>query len=79
MKLCLHCESDMLVKKNFFMFKIPAAILLLLVPYGFVICWLPFLIPPNYACKKCGREFRKVKEVDWQVYEKMKQEKEKGK
>jgi len=76
MKLCLHCESDLIEKKNFLAFKIPIAIILIIVPYGFLICWLPFIIPGNYACKSCGREHRKVKEIDWREYERLRKMKE---
>lgn len=76
MKLCIHCESDLVEKKNFFALKIPIAIILILVPYGIFICWLPFVIPGNFACKKCGREFRKPKEIDCREFEKLKREKE---
>lgn len=72
MRLCLHCESDLVEKENFLGFKIPIAICLTFIPYGVYISWLPFLIPGNYSCKNCGREFRKVKEIDWREFEKMK-------
>ncbi|OEH93855.1 hypothetical protein [Bacillus solimangrovi] len=79
MKLCTHCDSDMVEKNNFLGFKIPIAIVLILIPYGIFVCWLPFIIPGNYICKNCGREFRKVKEIDWREYEKMKElQKEQG-
>ena len=38
MKLCPHCDSDMLEKKNFFGIKIAICILLALIPFGIFIC-----------------------------------------
>lgn len=76
MKLCIHCESDLVVKKNFLAWKIPIAIILAFIPYGIFICWLPFLLPSKYACNNCGRELSQVKEVDWREFEKLKKEKQ---
>lgn len=56
-----------MVEKNFFALKTPH--FSFLVPYGIFKWWLPFLIPGNYVCKKCGREFRKAKEIDWREFE----------
>lgn len=76
MKICHYCQSDMLEKRMFLFLKIPLAIILLFVPYGIYICWLPFLIPSNYACKKCGKEMQKPKEIDWREYKKIEQTEE---
>ena len=78
MKLCMHCESDLIEKKNFFAFKIPIAIIFVFLPYGYMICWLPFLMPGNYACKSCGRENRKVKEIDWREFERLRKANKEG-
>lgn len=72
----MHCESDRVEKQNFFALKIPIAIILTFIPYGIFMCWLPFIIPGNYACKRCGREFRKAKEINWQEYERLKRNNE---
>ncbi|MFS1516321.1 hypothetical protein V1503_07410 [Bacillus sp. SCS-151] len=69
MKLCIHCDSDMIEKKNYLEFKLPIAMLLLIFPNGVFFCWVPFLIPGNYVCKKCYKSSKKVKEIDWREHE----------
>ncbi|WP_100333370.1 hypothetical protein [Bacillus alkalisoli] len=66
----------MLEKKNFFAFKIPIAVVLVIIPGGIFFCWVPFLFPGTYGCKSCGREFSKPREMDWREFEKYKKEKE---
>ncbi|MBY6037706.1 hypothetical protein KUV80_13630 [Fictibacillus nanhaiensis] len=73
MKLCPHCRSDLIERNNFYWVKIPIAIILLFIPFGFFICWVPFVISGDYECKNCRRSFTNAKEVDWREFEKMKQ------
>lgn len=76
MILCTNCESDLVVKKDFYAFKIPIVLIIFIVmPYGLYYCWLPFLFRGNYACKKCGHEASKFKEIDWREFEKLRKEK----
>jgi quinol-cytochrome oxidoreductase complex cytochrome b subunit len=76
MKLCPNCKSDLIERHNYYVIKIIVAIILLFIPFGFFICWLPFVLSGNYHCKNCGEEFPDAKEIDWREFEKMKQEKQ---
>ncbi|MCP8615400.1 hypothetical protein [Salirhabdus salicampi] len=74
MELCHECNSDVIEKQSNIGIKIFACIVLLFIPYGILICWVPFLFPPKYYCKQCGHIMDEPKYVDWREFEKKKAE-----
>lgn len=80
MKLCNNCKSDMLERTSSIGARIFVCIMILLfIPFGIFLFWIPFVIPHRYECKKCGTESKEndLLEVDWREKEKILEEEKK--
>lgn len=67
MKLCPKCKSDSLEMTSSPGLRVLACIVLLFIPFGIFLCWLPFVLPHSYRCRICGAKLEAgaLLELDW--------------
>lgn len=71
MKLCPECKSDNIHRTSSTGLRVFGCIVLLFIPYGFFICWVPFIFFHTFACKNCGEtgKERELIQIDWRERE----------
>jgi transcription initiation factor IIE alpha subunit len=74
MKVCPECKSDLLEDTSSTALRVVVCIVLLFIPFGIFICWVPFIFPRNYACKNCGADVPTPQDIDWREFEEKKEE-----
>jgi len=68
MQVCKECKSDVVERTSSTAGRVVVCIILLFIPYGFLICWVPFIFSHTYICKQCGNEGKEadvLMELDW--------------
>lgn len=76
MEVCKVCMSDNLEKMSSTGLRVVICIVLIFIPFGFLICWLPFVFEHKYICKNCGTESKssQLLKLDWREKEKFLEE-----
>lgn len=72
-KLCPECDSDNIERSSSTGFRIfISLILIFIIPFGFLFCWVPFVLAHRYRCKHCFSEGKEASlvEIDWRDREK---------
>ena len=72
MKHCPICKSDDLYKSSSMPMRVVGALVLaILIPYGILLAWIPFIIPHAYICRRCGNETKEeaLNSSDWRERE----------
>jgi len=75
MRLCPVCTSDELERTSSTGLRVIVCIVLILIPLGIFICWIPFVFPHKFQCKVCGFDGAQdtFREMDWREFEAYKQ------
>jgi len=70
---CPACKSDSIEKNSSIGLRVIACIILLFIPYGIFLCWIPFIIPYTFTCKVCGYSANENEliSIDWREKEKL--------
>ncbi len=76
MKLCPECKSDNIERTSSTGLRVFACIVLLFIPYGFIICWVPFVFSHTFTCKNCGNTGKENEliQIDWREREQISEE-----
>ncbi|RPF52078.1 hypothetical protein [Aquisalibacillus elongatus] len=76
MYLCPECKSDHVEKTYSIGLRVIVCIILLFIPYGILICWVPFVFPYKYICYLCGTETvnDQMLQIDWREREELAKE-----
>lgn len=71
MKICPECYSDNVERTSSIGVRLIICILLLFIPFGIFICWIPFVFPHRFICKVCGKDDKEelLVDVDWRESE----------
>ncbi|MFZ5944682.1 MAG: hypothetical protein ACOYVD_11265 [Bacillota bacterium] len=73
MKLCPECKSDSIERSSSTGVRVVVCIILLFIPYGLFICWIPFVFSHTYRCNICGTDVKEsdLIDLDWREKELM--------
>ncbi|WP_018924446.1 hypothetical protein [Salsuginibacillus kocurii] len=66
--ICPECMSDNIDQRSSIALRVVCALILIVfVPLGIFIAWVPFVLPIIYQCNKCGVSKRKeeMETMDW--------------
>jgi len=71
MKVCPECFSDSIERTSSVGLRVVMCIILLFIPFGLFICWIPFVFPHTYRCNICGKEGKEEELIgmDWREKE----------
>src|SRR5699024_2418698 len=71
MELCPNCYSDNVERTSSTGLRVVVCIILLFIPFGLLICWVPSAFPHTYRCKHCANEGKEEEllSVDWRERE----------
>ncbi|KUO51956.1 MAG: hypothetical protein APF76_06905 [Desulfitibacter sp. BRH_c19] len=74
MKICPQCTSDSHERTSSTGLRVVGCIVLLFIPYGFFICWVPFVLPHKFLCNVCGYHGKEEEllNLDWRESEELK-------
>lgn len=67
MQVCKECKSDVVERTSSTAGRVVVCIILLFIPFGFLVCWVPFVFAHTYKCKNCGLEGKEdmLMDLDW--------------
>jgi len=68
LKHCPVCTSDDIYKSSSMPMRLVVALVLaVLIPYGIVVAWVPFVFAQAFICRRCGNETKAqdLKASDW--------------
>ncbi|WP_188205589.1 hypothetical protein [Alkalibacillus aidingensis] len=74
MNICPKCKSDSLEKGYSMGLRVLVCLLLaIVVPFGILFCWIPFVFPYKYHCDVCGSDVDRddVVQMDWREREEL--------
>ncbi len=76
MKICPQCTSDSHERTSSTGLRVVLCLILIfIVPYGFFICWVPFIFPHKFHCNVCGYHGKEEEllTLDWRESEELKE------
>lgn len=73
MDICPECKSDDVEKTYSMGLRVAVCVILLFVPFGIFICWIPFVFPYTHVCHVCGTELSsdQLLRMDWREKEEL--------
>lgn len=73
MDICPECKSDDVEKTYSIGLRVLVCVILLFIPYGIFLCWIPFVFPYRHICHVCGTEIEadQLLRMDWREREEL--------